>query len=234
MFYQTSWLNISYEASFRNPVFELARENVEVLKIFHRHLTPRYSVSSSDMQALGGNALSDLKARITLFRGNGVLEITADKFSAIFTNAVGQQDIETIKYCVGSGLAAIAEWSPDLAYREEVIRLTAFLNLKGEADARDNFLHNLIGSKMMFRADDFGASKVHSGLKVEFENSGDKWIVGFDVSRSWANSDMLIVNCNATYQEGGALTTFDDKATHAGKMVADFLAKIELIRQDPA
>lgn len=232
MFYQTNWQDISYEASFRNPVFELARENVDVLKIFHRHLTPRFSVSSSDMQAMGGNALSDLKARITLFRGNGVLEITADKFLAIFKNAVGQSDIETIKDCVTSGLTALAEWSPDLRYREEVIRLTAFLSLKEGMDARDNFLHNLIGSKMPFRADDFGASKIHSGLKAEFENPGD-WMIGFDVYRSWASEDMLIVNCNATYQESSALATFEDKTAHAGKIFTDFLAKIGLVRQDP-
>lgn len=232
MFYKTNWLDISYEASFRNPVFELARENVEVLKIFHQHLTPHYSVSSSDMQAIGGNALSDLKARINLFRGNGVLEVTADKFSATFKNALWK-DVETIKDCVGKGLAATTEWSPDLAYGEQVIRLAAFLNLMGEADARDNFLHNLIGSKMTLRADDFGASKIYPGLKVEFENSCDKWMVGFDVYRSWVKNEILIVNCSAFYRENGALTTFEDKAIHAEKLFADFLAKIELIRQDP-
>ena len=176
MFYKTNWLDISYEASFRNPVFELARENVEVLKIFHRHLTPHYSVSSSDMQAIVGKALSDFRAQITLFRGSGVLEVTADKFSATFKNALWK-DVETIKDCVGKGLAATTEWSPDLAYGEQVIRLAAFLNLMGEADARDNFLHNLIGSKMTLRADDFGASKIYPGLKVEFENSDRKSVV---------------------------------------------------------
>lgn len=231
MFYQTNWLDISYEASFRNPVFELARENVEVLKIFHRHLSPRYLISSNDMQAMGGNALSDLKARITLFRGNGVLEITADKFSAVFKNAL-EKDIETIKDCVTSGLTAMTEWSPDLTYKEEVIRLAAFLSIKEGSDARDDFLHNLIGNKAVFRAEDFGASKVHSGLKAEFENPGD-WMIGFDVYRSWASNDMLIVNCNAIYQDSSALPTFEDKTAHTGKIFNDFLAKIGLIRQAP-
>lgn len=231
MFYQMKWLDVSYKASFRDPLFELARGNVEVLKIFHRRLTPHYLIRSSDMLAMGGNALSDCRTQITLFGGNGVLEITPDKFSASFTNAI-QKDTETIKDCITSGLAAMAEWSPDVAYREEVVELTAFLSLKG-TDTRDNFLHNLIGSKMMFRADDFGAPKIHSGLKAEFENSGDKWIVGFNVYRSWVDSETLIVNCNATYQEGGALATFEDKATHVDKIFANFLAKIGLVPQDP-
>ena len=109
MFYKTSWLDISYEAIFRIPLFELARKNADVLKILHRHLTPYASINSSDMHALGGGALSDLKVRISLFRGNGILEITADKFSAIFKNAVGQKDIDLIKNCAASGMEAIAE-----------------------------------------------------------------------------------------------------------------------------
>lgn len=231
MFYQTSWLDISYEAVFRNPLFELARD-VNVLKIFHQHLTPHYSIGSSDMQSMGGNALSDLKTRISLFRGNGILEITADKFSAVFKNAI-ENDIDTIKDCVVRGLAAMAEWSPDMVYREETISLTAFLSLKGEADARDGFLHNLIGSKMAICADDFGASKIHTGLKAELENLVDRWIVRFDISRSWFHQDSLVVTCNATYREGGSLTKFEDKTTHASKIYSDFLTRIELVRQDP-
>ena len=94
MQYQTTWLDIVYEATFSTPAFRLARENIEVLSILFKHLAPQYSVRPSDMHVSGGTALSDVKARISLFTGNGVLEITADKFSATFTNAVGQQDIE--------------------------------------------------------------------------------------------------------------------------------------------
>lgn len=230
MFYQMKWLDVSYKASFRAPLFELARENVEVLKIFHRRLTPDFLIRSNDMLTMGGNVLSDCRTQISLFGGNAVLEITPDKFSACFTNAI-EKDIETIKDCIIRGLAAMAEWSPDVAYREEEVELTGFLSLKG-TDARDNFLHNLIGNKMMFCADDFGASKVHPGLKVEFENSGDKWRVGFSVYRGWVDSETLIVTCSAIYQEGGALATFEGKVTHIGKMITDFLAKIGLVPQD--
>lgn len=231
MLYQTNWLDITYEANFLTPAFDLAKGSVDVLNTLYRHLTPRYTPLSSDMQVVGGNLLSDLKARITLFRGLGVLEVTADKFSASFTNAVGN-DIETIKDCVATGLAAMAEWSPDLSYREESIRLSAFLKIMGGAAARDDFLNNLSGGKAAFQPEDFGASTVYSGMKIEFENPEDKWKVGFDVYRSWADSEMLVVSCNAIYQPGAVFATFEDKATHAGKVVADFLAKIGLESQN--
>jgi len=111
MLYQTNWLDIVYEVIFSTLVFKLARENVDVLRIFYQHLAPHYSVRPSDMQVSGGTALSDVKARITLFRGNGVLEVTADKFSAAFNNAV-EKDFETIKDCVSISLSALAEWLP--------------------------------------------------------------------------------------------------------------------------
>lgn len=231
MLYQTNWLDISYEANFLIPAFDLAKESVSVLNALYRHLAPRYTPRSSDMQVVGGSLLSDLKARITLFGGLGVLEVTADKFSASFTNAVGT-DIETIKDCVAAALAAMAEWSPDLSYREESIRATVFLNIMDGADARDNFLNNLVGGKAAIQPEDFGATRVYPGMKVECVNLDDKWTVGFDVYRSWAIGEMLVANCNAIYQQGTPLTTFEEKAAHAGKMFTDFLAHVGLELQD--
>ncbi|MGH9961036.1 MAG: hypothetical protein ACREBC_28605 [Pyrinomonadaceae bacterium] len=125
-------------------MFTLARENVDVLRIFYHHLAPDYLVRSSDMQVSGGAALSDVKAKITLFRGNGVLEVMADKFSATFNNAVGEKDTETIKECVARSLSALAEWLPTMTYREHAIRGAAFLSLLSDSPtAIDDFLYNL-------------------------------------------------------------------------------------------
>jgi hypothetical protein len=102
------------------------------------------------MQVSGGTVLSDVKARITLFRGNGVLEVTADKFSAAFNNAV-EKDLETIKDCVAISLSALAEWLPTMTYREHVIRGAAFLSLSSDSPtAADDFLNNLMSNKMTF------------------------------------------------------------------------------------
>lgn len=165
MQYETSLLDIVYEAVFSTPTFKLARENVDVLSIFYQHLAPGYPVRPSDMQVSGGTALSDVKAKITLFRGNGVLEVAADKFSATFTNAI-ERDIETIKSCVTISLGALAEWLPTMPYREHVIRSAAHLRLLSDSPttAADDFLNNLMGNKMAFRAEDFGASKSHFGV----------------------------------------------------------------------
>jgi hypothetical protein len=214
MLYQTNWLDIVYEVVFSTPMFKLVREDVDVLRIFYQHLAPHYLVRPSDMQVSGGTAPSDVKARITLFRGDGVLEVTVDKFSATFTNAV-EKDLETIKDCVAISLTALAEWLPTMTYREHVIRGAAFLSLLSDSPtAADDFLNTLMGNKMAFRGEDIGASKSHFGLKAEFENPEEKWIVSFDVSRSWISDDMLIVNSSAIYQGDSAMKSLDDKAAH--------------------
>ncbi len=229
MLYQVNSLDSVYEAVFSTPMFTLARQNVDVLRIFYDHLAPKYLVRSSDMQVSGGAALSDVKAKITLFSGNGVLEVTADKFCATFKNAFEEKDIEIIKECVGLSLSALAEWWPAITYREHVIRGTAFLSLLSDSPtAVDDFLYNLIGNKMAFRGEDFGASKNHSGLKVEFENPEEKWIVSFDVSRSWIFGDKLIVNSSAIYQADGMMKSLESKAAHVRKAFISFLTAIGL------
>jgi hypothetical protein len=200
-----------------------------VLRIFYQHLAPHYIMRPSDMQVSGGTALSDVKARITLFRGNGVLEVMVDKFSARFSNAVGEKDLETIKDCVTISLSALAEWLPIMTYREHVIRGAAFLSLLSDSPtAADDFLNNLMGNKMTFRGEDIGASKSHFGLKAEFENPEEKWIVSFDVSRSWISDDMLIVNSSAIYQGDSAMKSLDDKAAHIQMVFNSFLTTIGL------
>lgn len=227
MLYQTYSLDIVYEAVFSTPMFTLARENVDVLRIFYQHLTPEYLVRPSDMQVSGGAALSDVKARMTLFRGNGVLEVTADKFSATFKDAA-VKDIETIKECVALSLNALAEWVPTMTYREHAIRGAAFLRLSSDSStAIDDFLYNLIGNKMAFRGEDFGASMSHFGLRAEFENPDDKWIVSFDVSRSWIG-DMLIVNSIAIYQADGVKKSLESKIEHVLTAYTSFLTAIGL------
>ncbi|MCI0401755.1 MAG: hypothetical protein L0Z68_10785 [Gammaproteobacteria bacterium] len=229
MQYETSLLDIVYEAVFSTPIFKLARENVDVLSIFYQHLAPGYLVRPSDMQVSGGTALSDVKAKITLFRGNGVLELAADKLSATFTNANAVGDIETIKDCVTISLSALAEWLPTMTYREHVIRSAAYLSLLSDSQtAADDFLNNLMGNKMAFRGEDFGASKSHFGVKAEFENPEEKWIVSFDVSRSWIIGDMLIVNSSAIYQGDSAMKTLEDKAAHIQTVFNSFLTTLGL------
>jgi len=229
MLYQTNWLDIDYEAVFSTPMFKLARENVEVLSIFYQHLAPQYLVRPSDMQASGGAALSDVKVKIILFRGNGVLEVAVDKFSATFNNAVGEKDVETIKNGIATSLSALAEWLPTITYREHMIRVAAFLNLLSDSQtAADDFLYNLVGNKMVFRSEDLGASKSHFGLKAEFENPEEKWIVSFDISRSWINDNMLIANSRAIYQGDSAMKTLEDKAAHIQTVFNSFLTTIGL------
>jgi hypothetical protein len=116
-----------------------------------------------------------------------------------------------------------------MTYREHVIRGAAFLSLLSDSPtAADDFLNKLMGNKMAFRGEDFGASKSHFGLKAEFENPEEKWIVSFDVSRSWISDDMLIVNSSAIYQGDSAMKSLDDKAAHIQMVFNSFLTTIGL------
>lgn len=111
--------------------------------------------------------------------------------------------------------------------------MLAFLSLLNKSPtAADDFLNNLIGDKMVFRCEDFGASKSHFGLKAEFENPEEKWIISFDVSRAWVSGNMLIVNSSAIYQSDSAMKSLDDKAAHIQRVFNSFLTAIGLAPKD--
>ncbi|MGH9961037.1 MAG: hypothetical protein ACREBC_28610 [Pyrinomonadaceae bacterium] len=81
---------------------------------------------------------------------------------------------------------------------------------------------------MAFRGEDFGASKSHFDLRAEFENPEEKWIVSFDVSRSWIIGDMLIVNSSAIYQADGMMKSLESKVAHVQTAFNSFLTAIGL------
>jgi hypothetical protein len=100
--------------------------------------------------------------------------------------------------------------------------------LSDSSTAADDFLNNLMGNKIAFRGEDIGASKSHFGLKAEFENPAEKWIVSFDVSRSWISGDILIVNSSVIYQGDSAMKSLDDKAAHIQMVFNSFLTTLGL------
>ena len=94
------WMEMTQEADFSDPLFDLSGRNTEVLKALHRFIHPRFPLRSSDMQALGGNTLSDVRVLLTMFEGHGTISVTAEKFSGHFKGLRRDEDIGVCNECI--------------------------------------------------------------------------------------------------------------------------------------
>ena len=99
MKFSIEWFNMTYDVEFAAPAFDLPSNNTSVLKAFYETIHPRFPINSRDMHVAGGNSLSDVHVRITLFNGNGVIDISADRMSLVFNNLRTIEDLTTCKDC---------------------------------------------------------------------------------------------------------------------------------------
>ncbi len=77
-------VDLEYEAAFFGSGFDLSARNMEVLRSFHEGIGSSYPIRSSDMQISRGDRLSEVRVRISLFGGNGLIDVTEDRLSISF------------------------------------------------------------------------------------------------------------------------------------------------------
>ena len=53
------WMNVTYDAEFASPAFDLPTNNTSVLRAIYETFLPRFPINSRDMDVTGGNVLSD-------------------------------------------------------------------------------------------------------------------------------------------------------------------------------
>ena len=86
-------LDLTYEATFAAPSFDLVQTGAQLLRSLHNSLHPRFSISPSDMHALGGTKISDVRCLISVFAGNGHIEVAADRLAMTFNNIRTSADL---------------------------------------------------------------------------------------------------------------------------------------------
>ena len=87
------WIEMSQEADFSVPLFDVPGRNTEVPGALHRFIHPRFPLRSGDMQTIAGNALSDVRVHLAMFGGHGTIRVNAEKSSGCFRELREDEDI---------------------------------------------------------------------------------------------------------------------------------------------
>jgi hypothetical protein len=219
MRFTTRWIDVTYEAVFAAPAFDLPSRNISVLKAFYEAINPRFAITMNNLQAMGGTSVADVRARIVLFNGSGILDVSAEKFSAVFTNLRARSDVEIIKDCIRIAEGALRSALPDIQDREVNINSTVYIELADEGQSAIDFLGGLTSSRKVINPKAFNASEVHYGLSAEIVNSAARWRTSLRVEAAQFDPRILIMNSRATYPADGALQSFEDQARHVEQVL---------------
>lgn len=228
------WMNVTYDVEFAAPAFDLPSRSTNVLKAFYKTIHPRFPINTRDMQVDGGNLLSDVRVRITLFNGNSVIDISVDKMSIVFNNLRTKEDLTICKDCISLSEETLQKSMADVPFRNVTIKPMLFLELQGGEQNASKHLSQLQGASLQLDLSTFGGSVQHPGVNLEVENSEEGWGAVFHAFRDQSKASALILSCYTIYREDGTLCGLENRTNHLERLLKAFLDSIDLETGDSA
>jgi len=163
------WMELTYDAEFSVPPFDLPRRDTDLLKSLHQFIHPRFPIRTADMHVFGGTTLSDVCVRVTLFGGNGTIDVTADRLSTRFTGLRQHQDLDICNQCIALAEQALRSTLPDVVIGLVSIRPMLTLRLGDEPmDARE-YLRAVVRPAVDMDLDGLGAAALHPCINLEVQ-----------------------------------------------------------------
>lgn len=228
MKFNIEWFNITYDLWFAAPAFDLPSTNTSVLKTFYETINPRFPINSRDMHVAGGNLLSDVHVRITMFNGNGIIDLSADRMSLVFNNLRKQEDLTICKDCISLSEEALQKSLPAVSSRTIAINPTLFLELQGGKQNASKYLSQLLRFSIQPDLSAFGNTVQHPGVSLEVENFEQKWNVTFHAFRDRIKESALILSGQANYRTDGTLRGVENRVNHLDVLLMAFANGIGL------
>ena len=221
-------IDLTYEVVFAAPSFDLPISNVSVLKAFYETIHPHFPINERDMQATGGNLLSDVHVRIPFINGKDNIDISFDRMSLVFNNLRTRNDLTDCKECTSLSEKALQESLPDVSPLIKSIKPMVFLTLQGETQNVSNYLSRLPGSSITVDLSAHGIVVQHRGINHEVINTEDGWSVNFHTIPDRAKISSLILSCFAIYSASGAVQGLETVANHLEQLLNAFFDSIDL------
>lgn len=230
MEYTVDLMNINYEHVFAQPVFQVANMAPQIFEGFYKTINPRFAINLSDMQPLlPGNSMGNIGVKITLFNGNGVLEVTATQFSARFLNIRSKPNIETdieiVKDCIALSEDALAKLFPENIYSNISIKILSWLKCKDGAQAAYDLLRKHAKLELTHNLD---ATDIESAPRAILKNRNEGWGAVSSLERSGDEQFHLFFLLDIRYSEGSKYNNLSACAEHVQTVYLGLLAQFGL------
>ena len=180
-------LNLSYQADFESPAFDVLGQPLVVLKSLRETVGHRFSIGSADMHVYSGTAVSDIRIHIDMFGGHASIDVTADSLSMECRNLQNTLDLDMVVQCIRSSTGAIRATFPSLDFRSTTIRMAGTLKANDRSRSAADHLAKTVETPLRLDLSEFAEATQTPGIRVDVESVSEEWIGSFDVQRSWGD-----------------------------------------------
>ena len=195
------WMEMTYEADFSVPLLDLPQRNTDLLKSLYQFIHPRFPLRTTDMHAFGGNALSDVSVRVTMFGGSGTIDVTADRLSIRFTGLRQEQDVDICNECIALAEQALRNTLPEVVIGFVTIRPTLTLRLgDGSTDARE-YLRRVVKPGVDLDLAGLGSAALHPCINLEVTNEDERWRAVLHAYPNAPDKSTIVAACSIGYAD---------------------------------
>ncbi|MFQ5671869.1 MAG: hypothetical protein ACE5G9_02150 [Nitrospinales bacterium] len=226
MRFSTELLSVGYELEFDRPKIRLADFANQTLECFYNIINPYYPLKLSDLQWIPSTVASNF-IQVTLFSGNGILQVLPEKFTGSFTNLKTKEDIEIIEQCIRLCEQVLAQAFPETEFGKTVVKTSSWLNIEEGETAVETILQKG-SSGLGITIDKFNATGFKHSLRAIINNQNEKWDVDFLLEKSAINTYDLFFVLNGTYLRDSKYDNLDKRASHIADMYPKLLSHFGL------
>ncbi len=193
------WMEMRYESEFSVPLFDLPGHNTELLRTLHQYIHPRFPLRATDLHTFGGNALSDVCVRVTMFGGNGSIEVTAEKLSICFNNLISEQDLAICNECFALVEQSLKIALPEFGITTFTARSTLSLRLDDGSVTAYDFLRQVVKPGIDIGLTDLGNAALCPCVNLEVRNKDEDWQAVLHAYDSAVEKSSIIASCWMEY-----------------------------------
>jgi len=226
MKFSTELLSIDYELEFTKPKIRLADFANQTLECFYNIINPCYPLKLSDLQWIPSTVASNF-IQVTLFSGNGILQVLPEKFAGRFTNLKSKEDIEIIVQCIPLCEKALAQAFPETKFEKTVVKISFWLKIEGGESTAETILQKG-ASGLGLTIDKFNATGFEHSLRAIINNQDEKWDVEFLLEKSAIEAYDLFFILNTTYFKDSNYDSLDKRANHIENILPKLLSHFGL------
>lgn len=227
--YSEQQINVTYERRFRQPAFQISRSMVEILARFYEILSSEFVLQPSDLTSAGAQSMGEVAASVRLFGGNGLLELTVEKFAARFEGLRTQDDAELVKKALRLSEMTLSEVLPGVDFSGTVVRVSSWIRFDNEDCDATEFLAKFGSPKSKVRAQEFGAKEILFTINWQIKNEDAGWAMKVLMEPSELPSSHLFLFLNAAYVENPEFSSFENRSNHIEKFYNELMARFGLV-----
>ncbi len=188
-------MEMTYEAEFLHPLFDLPSHNIELLKSFYQSIHPQFPLRTTDLHVFGGSALSDVCVRVAMLGGHGTIEMTAERLSIRINGITDEQELATCNRCIMLATQALKGTLPDVVTKTVAARTTRSLSLGDGSMTASDFLQQTVTPGIDMKLTDLGNAVQSPCVNIEVQNNDEDWRAVLHAHTNAIERSSVIVSC---------------------------------------